>query len=62
MLRIYNRWGEIVFESYDIKQGWDGMYNKEKAKEGTYNWEISYNESRCYNKRLHFYGHVNLIR
>ena len=62
LLTIYNRWGEIVFKSYDIKQGWDGMYNKEKAKEGTYNWEILYNESRCYNRRLHFYGHVNLIR
>lgn len=25
-LRIYNRWGEIVFESNDIKKGWDGIY------------------------------------
>ncbi len=61
-LTIYNRWGEVVFESYDIKQGWDGMYINEKAQDGTYNWEILYNESRCYNKRLHFHGNVNLIR
>jgi len=24
--RIFNRWGEIVFESNDINQGWDGIY------------------------------------
>jgi gliding motility-associated-like protein len=24
--RVYNRWGEKVFESFDINQGWDGTY------------------------------------
>ncbi len=24
--KIYNRWGELVFESNDPKQGWDGYY------------------------------------
>ncbi|NDC43183.1 MAG: hypothetical protein EBZ77_16810, partial [Chitinophagia bacterium] len=25
--RIYNRWGNLVFETKDIAKGWDGMYN-----------------------------------
>ena len=24
--RIFNRWGELVFETHDINQGWDGVY------------------------------------
>ena len=23
---IYNRWGELIFESYDLTYGWDGTY------------------------------------
>lgn len=30
--KVFNRWGELVFESYDIKDGWDGTY-KSKAQE-----------------------------
>lgn len=25
--RIFNRWGEVVFETTDIEKGWDGKYN-----------------------------------
>ena len=24
--RVFNRWGELVFESHDINQGWDGIF------------------------------------
>src|SRR6185295_5689779 len=24
--RIYNRWGQVVFEAHNIKTGWDGTY------------------------------------
>ena len=24
--RIFNRWGELVFETHDVNQGWDGIY------------------------------------
>lgn len=35
-LRIFNRWGEEVFESYNPKQQWDGTYQGKPAASGTY--------------------------
>lgn len=34
--RIYNRWGEVVFETTDIDEGWDGTYKGEPVPIGTY--------------------------
>jgi gliding motility-associated-like protein len=60
-LYIYNRWGEILFESRDATVGWDGVYQGELVPEGTYTWNIKV-------KQFHsdafetFSGHVVLIR
>jgi len=35
-LLIYNRWGQLVFESDDPAEGWDGTYNGEEVPMGTY--------------------------
>ncbi|MFO7733936.1 MAG: gliding motility-associated C-terminal domain-containing protein [Candidatus Aminicenantes bacterium] len=37
---IYNRWGELVFESNDINKGWDGYINKRMAAQGVYVWKV----------------------
>ena len=34
--KVYNRWGELVFETTDIKEGWDGMFRGKKQDIGTY--------------------------
>ena len=36
--RIYNRWGQLMFQSSDSKQGWDGMYNYKPQPLETYTW------------------------
>lgn len=41
-MTIYNRWGEIVFESKDAAVGWDGTYNGVLAQEGSYTWTIQF--------------------
>ena len=61
-LLIYNRWGEIVFESENIDLGWDGTYKNRKAQDGTYTWELIFTDNSCIGKKEHLYGHVNLIR
>ena len=35
-MEIYNRWGEKVFESFDITKGWDGTYKGSPCMEGAY--------------------------
>jgi gliding motility-associated-like protein len=41
-LRIYNRWGELIFLSKDSKTGWDGRYKGTLVDVGTYVWMLSY--------------------
>ncbi len=40
-IKIFNRWGEKVFETNDYKQGWDGYFNGELAPSGNYIYETS---------------------
>lgn len=35
-LRVYNRWGELVFESFDLETGWDGTVNGKPAPQDVY--------------------------
>ncbi len=58
---IYNRWGEIIFESHDVDQGWDGTYHDELLKEGVYTWVFEFKSSEN-DKRFRFNGHVNLLK
>jgi gliding motility-associated-like protein len=60
-LSIYNRWGEIIFESYNSKVGWDGSYGFKIAKEGVYAWTIEFVEKESKEKRL-ITGFVNLMK
>ncbi|MFM7022921.1 MAG: PKD domain-containing protein [Flavobacteriales bacterium] len=46
VFRIFNRWGEIVFESTDIKQGWDGIYKGQPQNMESY---VYYAEVLFYN-------------
>jgi gliding motility-associated-like protein len=40
-LRIYNRWGEMVFETTNQKVGWDGYYNGKLCQQEIYIWKIN---------------------
>lgn len=41
-LLIFNRWGEIMFESKDANIGWDGTYKGSSAQDGVYTWRIEF--------------------
>lgn len=58
---IFNRWGEILFESHDLAVGWDGTYMGEMCKEGQYTYKIVI-KHRNKDKRIEVVGHVNLFR
>jgi gliding motility-associated-like protein len=64
-MRIYNRWGTLMFESQNKKSSWDGTFNREeRAAEGVYMYEIVYEGIRkdgsTYNGVE--YGTVTLLR
>jgi len=37
---VYNRWGEMVFETTDINKGWDGIYDGMKADPAVFAWYL----------------------
>ncbi len=44
LLQIYDRWGEVIFESDDINKGWDGLTKHETnvCAQGTYTWVCTF--------------------
>ncbi len=41
-MRIYNQWGELMFETADITSFWDGMYNGQLVSTGAYAYKINW--------------------
>lgn len=39
---IFNRWGQLVFESTDQNEEWDGSYNGNPSPQGVYIWKTKY--------------------
>ena len=60
---IYNRWGEIVFETHDVAIGWDGSYGTEglDAQPGVYTYQIMVKIPETDERKI-IAGHVNLLR
>lgn len=60
LMQIFNRWGELIFETHDINIGWDGYYRGELCEQGVYVWkaEVLFQDGTKYNK----VGDVTLLR
>lgn len=41
-IRFYNRWGELVYESHDINEKWDGSYKGQIFHNVVYNYILEY--------------------
>jgi gliding motility-associated-like protein len=63
LFQIYNRWGELVFETDQNEVGWDGTYKGELVQEGLYIWKLFYSTPNGpYIKKSNAFGQVLLIR
>lgn len=60
-VRIFNRWGEVVWETRDPEQGWDGSYAGRMVESGTYTWTLEVGNIDN-DGRTTFNGHVNILR
>jgi gliding motility-associated-like protein len=60
-LSIYDRWGEVVFDSQDHTIGWDGNFKGKMSPSGIYTWKIEYKSlTNGYKNSIN--GHVQLLR
>jgi gliding motility-associated-like protein len=39
-LMIFNRWGELIFESREVNRGWDGYYRGDPCQQDVYVWKV----------------------
>lgn len=60
-LQVYNRWGNLVFESRELEKGWDGRQNGQPALGGAYVYLVRYRSSVT-GDALQLSGTVYLIR
>lgn len=62
-MQIYNRWGEVLFETRNVLYGWDGSVGEEglDAQEGVYTYRILFKNPDL-DERVVVTGTVNLIR
>jgi len=60
ILRIYNRWGQLVFQSTDQDIGWDGTYQGIVQPMGVYAYtlEAEFSDGKHVSRK----GDVTLIR
>jgi gliding motility-associated-like protein len=58
---IFDRWGELIFESSDTDQGWNGRYKGDKCQQDVYVWKVEYTNAAT-GEPANKIGHVTLIR
>lgn len=54
-LIIFNRWGEIIYETIDLNNFWNGEYEGEKVESGIYPYLLQINENSIEGKILVLY-------
>jgi gliding motility-associated-like protein len=57
---IFNRWGELVFESKDLNFQWDGTYNGTLIQDGTLSWKLNYTTNSGRTKKIT--GHITILK
>lgn len=61
-MRIFNRWGEMIFKSADIYEGWNGNIGNigEPCEQDVYIWKVNFNDYT--GKRHDYIGHVTIVK
>jgi len=59
-ISIFNRWGEMMYQSQDIKDGWDGKYRSIDAQQDVYIYKV---RLTSYSGNVYYYnGTITLLR
>jgi gliding motility-associated-like protein len=59
-MRVFNQWGELVYQTTDVNKGWDGIYKGKAQPVGVYPYgiKVTFLDNTTVTKR----GTVNLVR
>lgn len=63
-MRVYDRWGSLIFVSDQPTQAWDGSFREKPCPDGVYAWTVFYSLIDQHNERRQFTrsGRVTLLR
>ena len=63
VMYIFDRWGELIYETHNVKFGWDGSTGKKggRAPDGVYTWKIVF-KTLNNDEKIMEVGHVTLVR
>jgi gliding motility-associated-like protein len=59
--KVYNRYGQLVFETNEWSKGWDGFLNGKPQPAGSYVWTLGYTDGDT-GKKVYYKGNTVLIR
>ncbi len=59
-VEIYNRWGQMVFKSFNMNEMWDGKFNDKLSPSGTYVYRVKSKNSNS--EEYLESGTVSLVR
>jgi gliding motility-associated-like protein len=60
-ITIFNRWGEVIYESFDSNDYWDGTYNNNMCPEGSYTYKVNFGSKENDGEYV-ITGSLNLIK
>lgn len=58
-MQIFNRWGQLVFESGNPNERWDGTFRGDKVSEGVYVYKVT--ASGAAGKKVTKEGNLNVV-
>lgn len=58
--KIFNRWGEVIFQSNVPFDGWNGTYKGKLVENGVYSWRLEYKDTN--GKRYEQMGKVSIVK
>jgi gliding motility-associated-like protein len=60
-MTLYNRWGEVIWESRSVYDGWDGTYGNRMVPQGIYIWQVELKSLKSDNRQV-LTGSVNVLK
>ena len=60
---IFNRWGDLIFETHDMEVGWDGRFAGQDfaVQDGVFTWKIEAGLKGSADSKM-FVGHVSILK